>query len=69
MKIDMNKIAEDAMYETIKEICGNVIEHHPGWGIESEVKGEIKKITREILNEPEMKEAIKNKIVYWIKSQ
>lgn len=69
MKIDMDKIAKEAMEQTIRRICEDVIYNHAGWGLESDVKNEIKEITRKIVNEPEMKAAIKKKIMYWIEKQ
>ena len=66
--MELEGIVSRSFELAIDEVVRNVIEDKAGWKVESEVKDAIKDKAREIMNEPEMKDMLKESMKNWIRN-
>ena len=69
-KSGFEHLMDRAFNEAVRMTVQDMIEDHPGSGIDSEVKQAIRKeADRLVKDDPAIKQAIKEKLLYWISEQ
>lgn len=65
--MDLKDLINRSFETALDEVVRNVIEKKTGWGVDNEVKAAIKEEARKILQEPDMQDALRDRMLHWIK--
>ena len=69
MSDESNSIVNRALANLAEEMVKQVLVHHAGYGIETEVKKAILDRARELVKSPEIEKMIRDTMIHWIQRQ
>jgi hypothetical protein len=69
MVLNLKEITEQVFRDIAYRAIQEAIEENPGYGLDNGIQQVIKNKALEIIEEPEIKEMIREAMIYWIKKQ